>query len=148
MRLQPEVLTMEREHMERKIVIPFVIEQVSAALGDAGFEVSDGNVAQIVEYVNNGGEIVEDFHAAFRTLIADVATDLKIRKGSSAGQGQGKAMTPSRRELIKIGIAEYLCSDPSPWQAELIHKMTEGLDDDHLRKLDGMLPEIDEETDR
>jgi hypothetical protein len=70
--------------MENKIAISFDVEQVAAALEDAGFEVSEGNVTDIAEYINNGGESVENFDAAFRTLIADAAADLKIRKSASA----------------------------------------------------------------
>jgi hypothetical protein len=70
--------------MENKIVISFDVEQVAAALEDTGFEVSEGNVADVAEYITNGGESVENFDAAFRTLIADAAMDLKIRKSPSA----------------------------------------------------------------
>jgi hypothetical protein len=70
--------------MENKIAISFDVEQVAAALEDAGFEVSERNVTDIAEYISNGGEGVENFAAAFRTLIADAATDLKIRKAASA----------------------------------------------------------------
>jgi len=74
-----------RSPMENKIVISFDLEHVAAALEYAGFEVSERNVAEIAEHLNNGGEIVENFDAAFSTLIADAATDLKIRKSASAG---------------------------------------------------------------
>jgi hypothetical protein len=78
--LQPST----KEHMENKIVISIDLEQVAAALEDAGFEVSQKNVADIAEHIDNGGEIVEEFDSAFRTLIADIATDLKIPKSGSA----------------------------------------------------------------
>ena len=71
-----------KEHLENKIVISFDVEQVAAALEDASLEGSERNVTDIVEYINNGGESVENFAAAFRTLIADAATDLKIRKSA------------------------------------------------------------------
>lgn len=81
-----------KEHTENKIAISFDVQQVAAALEDAGFEVSEGNVTDIVDYINNGGESVENFGAAFRTLIADAGTDLRIRKSASASANaiQGK----------------------------------------------------------
>jgi hypothetical protein len=78
-RFDPRFQTLTKEHMENNIVISFDIEQVAAALEVAGFEVSEGDVADVVEYINNGGEIVEDFDAAFCLLVEDVATDLKIK---------------------------------------------------------------------
>jgi hypothetical protein len=76
--------------MENKIAISFDVEQVAAALEDGGFEVSERNVTDIAEYISNGGEGVENFAAAFRTLIADVATDLKIPKSASARANTNK----------------------------------------------------------
>jgi hypothetical protein len=81
-RFGPGLQPLTKEHMENNIVISFDVEQVAAALEVAGFEVSEGNVADVVEYINNGGEIVEDFDAAFCLLVEDVATDLKIRERS------------------------------------------------------------------
>jgi hypothetical protein len=66
--------------MENKIVISFVVEQVAAALEDTGFEASEQNVSAISQYIDNGGDFVEDFDAAFRTLISDAATDLRSGK--------------------------------------------------------------------
>lgn len=57
----------EKEQMENKIAISFDVEQVAAALEDAGFEASERNVTDIAEYVKNGGESVENFDAAFRS---------------------------------------------------------------------------------
>jgi hypothetical protein len=74
-----------KEHMENKIVISFDVEQVVAALEDSGFEVSARNLCDVAEYIRNGSEGVETFAAAFRTLIADAATDLKIRRAGSPG---------------------------------------------------------------
>ena len=56
-------------------------------------------------------------------------------------------MTSDERERVKRSISEYLCSDPSPWQAELVNCMIDTLGDDHLMKLDGMVHETDEQTD-
>lgn len=70
--------------MKNAIAISFDVEQIAAALEDAGFEAFERNVADIAQYVKNGGESVENFDAAFRTLIVEAATDLKIgRAGSS-----------------------------------------------------------------
>ena len=54
--------------MKNKIVISFDLGHVAAALEDVGFEVTEQNVADISEYIGNGGDFVEDFDAAFRTL--------------------------------------------------------------------------------
>jgi hypothetical protein len=71
--------------MENKIVISFDSEQVAAALEDGGFEVSERNVADIAEYIQNGGESVENFDTAFRILILDAAVDLKLGRAGSPG---------------------------------------------------------------
>jgi hypothetical protein len=73
-----------KEHMENKIAISFDVKQVAAALEDAGFEVSEKNITVIAEYITNGGESIENFDAAFRTLVADAATNLEIKKSASA----------------------------------------------------------------
>jgi hypothetical protein len=64
--------------MENKLVLSFDVKQVAAALEDAGFEASERNVTAIAEYIKDGGESIENFAAAFRTRIADVAADLKL----------------------------------------------------------------------
>jgi hypothetical protein len=79
-RFGPGFQPLTEKHMENKIVIWFDLGHVAAALEDVGFEASEQNVADIAEYIGNGGDFVEDFDAAFRTLVADAATDLKIRK--------------------------------------------------------------------
>jgi hypothetical protein len=78
------ISTIDQGHMESKTVISFDYGQVAAALEDAGFEASEGNVTAIVDYIKDGGEGVENFAAAFRTLIADVAMELKLRQSASA----------------------------------------------------------------
>jgi hypothetical protein len=70
--------------MENKIVISFDLQQIAAALENAGFEVSEKNLTDVTQYLKNGGESVEDFAAAFRTLAADAARDLGMRKSVSA----------------------------------------------------------------
>jgi hypothetical protein len=70
--------------MENELVLSFDVKQVAAALEDAGFEASERNVTAIAAYIKDGGESIENFAAAFRTLIADVATELKLRQSASA----------------------------------------------------------------
>lgn len=71
--------------MENTIVISFDVEQVAAALGDAGFAVSEKNVAEITKYITTGGEGVGIFAVAFRTLIAGAAAGLKLGRAGRPG---------------------------------------------------------------
>jgi hypothetical protein len=81
----PGFQPLTKEHMENKILISFDIEQVAAALADAGFEASEKAVTDIEEFFKQGGGEFEDFEAAFRNLIADAATDLKLGRAGSPG---------------------------------------------------------------